>query len=107
MQARAPVLRLDLLGDPGIASGAPGTPATVDGEALGFSANGYSRSIAENSTDGSNVGDAITATDSDDATLTYSLPGTGASNFSVNSTGPITVASGASYGPRFQTTKKN
>ena len=44
------------------------------------------RSIAENTTAGANIGSAIPATDADDDTLTYSLSGTDASSFSIDST---------------------
>lgn len=52
------------------------------------------RSIPENTTVGSNVGAAITATDPDTGdTVTYSLSGTDASSFSVgSSTGQLTTA---------------
>ncbi len=56
-----------------------------------------SRSVAENSASGANVGSAVTASDQDGDTLTYSLSGTDASKFNVGtSTGQITVASGTS-----------
>ncbi|WP_254512713.1 cadherin domain-containing protein [Anatilimnocola floriformis] len=65
-------------------------------EAPTFGAASYSLSVAENSTTGAAVG-AVSATDPDaGASLTYSLSGTGSSNFVINpSTGAITVASGA------------
>ena len=44
------------------------------------------RSVAENTGSGVNIGDAVSATDADDDTLTYSLGGTDASSFSINST---------------------
>ncbi len=45
------------------------------------------RSIAENTASGQNIGDAVAATDADtDDTLTYSLGGTDASSFSIVST---------------------
>ncbi len=61
-----------------------------------FSPSSYSFSIAENSAASTAVG-TVTATDPDaSTTLTYSLSGTGASNFVINSsTGAITVAAGA------------
>ena len=56
-----------------------------------------SRSVKENSASGTNVGSAVTATDQDGDTLTYSLSGTDASKFNLSSTtGQITVASGTS-----------
>ncbi len=53
------------------------------------------RSVAENSAVGTNVGDAIAATDEDGDTLTYSLTGTDASKFDISSsTGQISVKTG-------------
>ena len=47
---------------------------------------GTERSVAENSTAGTDVGSAVTATDADNDTLTYSLEGTDAASFSIVST---------------------
>ena len=44
------------------------------------------RSVAENTVSGMNVGTAVTATDADNDTLTYSLEGTDAASFSIVST---------------------
>ena len=44
------------------------------------------RSVAENTASGQNIGDAVSATDADNDTLTYTLSGTEASSFSINST---------------------
>ena len=44
------------------------------------------RSIAENTAAGTNIGTAVAATDADDDTLTYTLGGTNASSFSIVST---------------------
>ena len=44
------------------------------------------RSVVENSTAGTDVGPAVTATDADNDTLTYSLEGTDADSFSIVST---------------------
>ena len=44
---------------------------------------GIERSVAENSTAGTNVGSAVRATDADNDTLTYSLEGTDADSFSI------------------------
>ncbi len=44
------------------------------------------RSIAENTASGTNIGTAIAATDADNDTLTYTLEGTDASSFSIVST---------------------
>ena len=63
-----------------------------------FSPTSYTFSIPENSTAAASVG-TVSATDPDaGTTLTYSLSGTGASNFAINpATGAITVAAGASF----------
>ena len=44
------------------------------------------RSVAENTASGTNIGSAISATDADNHTLTYSLGGTDAASFSIVST---------------------
>ena len=61
-----------------------------------FGAGPLDREIAENSTSGTAVGDPVTADDPDDGdTLTYSLSGTDAASFTIDSgTGQISVASG-------------
>ena len=47
---------------------------------------GITRSVAENTTSGQNIGTAVAATDADNHTLTYSLRGTDAVSFSIVST---------------------
>ncbi len=60
-----------------------------------FSADTATRSIAENSAADANVGSPVTATDTEGDTLTYSLSGTDASSFTIDSaTGQIKVGSG-------------
>ena len=44
------------------------------------------RTVAENTVAGANIGSAVSATDADDDTLTYTLSGTGAAAFSIVST---------------------
>ncbi len=62
-----------------------------------FPADSASRSVAENSTDGTDVGAAVTATDTEGDTLTYSLTGTDADKFDIDSsTAQITVGSDTS-----------
>ena len=71
------------------------TPAVVANAAPIFH---VSRSIAENSAAGTNVGALVTASDSDGDALTYTLTGTGADQFTVAAvaTGAqVSVASGA------------
>ncbi len=80
------------------------TPATAPvtisltnvNESPTFNLASYSFSLPENSAQGTSVG-TVAATDPDTGTtLVYSLSGTGASNFVINSsTGVITVAAGA------------
>ena len=56
------------------------------------------RSLAEDSAAGENVGLPLTATDPDDDTLTYTLSGDGAESFDINSaTGQLTTKEGVSY----------
>ena len=56
------------------------------------------RSVAENTSSGTAIGSAISATDPDNDTLTYSLGGTNASSFSINSgTGQLSTASALDY----------
>ena len=62
-------------------------PVFTDGAAT-------TRSIAENSAAGTNVGAPVTATDLDDDTVTYSLTGTDAGSFTINSSGQIMVGTG-------------
>ena len=52
-------------------------PTFDDGEST-------TRSVAENTSSGANVGSAVSASDSDNDTLTYSLGGTDASRFSID-----------------------
>ena len=85
---------------------APGdyiVPVTINvtdvNEPPAFSDDTATRSIAENSSAGTNVGAVVTATDPDGVakfnTLTYSLTGTDASKFNIGSTtGQITVKTG-------------
>ena len=56
------------------------------------------REVPENSRAGTNVGSAITATDEDNDSLTYTLEGTDASSFQIGSTsGQIKTESGVTY----------
>ncbi len=54
-------------------------PTFTDGSSI-------TRPIAENSNSGTDIGSAIAATDADDDTLTYTLDGTDAASFTINST---------------------
>ncbi len=55
-------------------------------EAPNFASSTATRSIAENTGSGEDIGSAVSATDPDDDTLTYTLGGTDASSFRINST---------------------
>ena len=63
-----------------------------------FSASSASRSVAENTPAGQNVGISVSATDADDDALTYSLGGTNASSFDiVSTTGQIQTKDALDY----------
>ena len=68
------------------------TPTLTDGAST-------THTVPENSARGTNVGNPVTATDSDSAdTLTYSLSGTDSRSFTINSsTGQIQTRSGITY----------
>ena len=72
---------------------------TVSNAAPTFQSPTETRSVAENSAVGTNVGAPVTATDTDSGdTLTYTLEGTDASSFSIASTsGQIRTRSGVTY----------
>ena len=56
------------------------------------------RSVAENTATGQNIGTAITATDADNDTLTYTLGGTNAASFGINgSTGQLQTKAALDY----------
>ena len=59
-----------------------------------FSTNTAARLVDENSAAGTNVGSPVTATDADGDRLTYSLTGTDAGSFTINSGGQIMVGTG-------------
>ena len=64
------------------------------------------REVAENSAVGTSVGAVVTATDADNDTLTYSLEGTDAASFEIDSgTGQIKTKSGVTY--NFEATKNS
>ena len=67
-------------------------------EAPAFDGSTTTRSVAENSAAGTNVGTPVSASDKDGDTLTYSLIGTDASDFTLDtSTGQIKVKSTLDY----------
>ena len=66
-------------------------PVFTDGDST-------TRSIAENTASGINIGNAISATDADNDTLTYTLSGTAASSFSIDSsTGQLQTSAALDY----------
>ena len=82
-------------GSPWSPSGS-GQTNTAGNTAPTFSSPTASRSVAENSAAGTNVGAPVTATDGD--TLTYTLGGTDAASFDIVSTsGQIQTRSGVTY----------
>ena len=63
-----------------------------------FSGTTAARSVAENTAAGQNVGAALTATDADSDTLTYTLEGTDAASFDiVSGSGQIRTRTGVTY----------
>ncbi len=63
-----------------------------------FADSTLTRTVAENTAADMNVGAAVTATDADTDTLTYSLEGTDAASFTIDSsTGQIKTKTGVSY----------
>ena len=76
-----------------------GQTNTAGNSAPTFPSSTATRSVAENSAAATNVGAAVTATDTDSGdTLTYTLEGTDASSFSIVSTsGQIRTRSGVTY----------
>ena len=70
-------------------------PAVPANRAPAFLGSSTTRSIDENSASGANVGAVVRATDADRDRLTYSLTGTDAGSFTINSgTGQIMVGAG-------------
>ena len=69
-------------------------PEPQGNRAPAFPGSSTTRSIDENSASGANVGAAVRATDADGDTLTYSLTGTDAGSFTINSGGQIMVGTG-------------
>ena len=63
-----------------------------------FSADTAARSVAENTAAGQNVGAALTATDADSDTLTYTLEGADAASFGIlSASGQIQTKAGVTY----------
>ena len=62
-----------------------------------FAQESLTKAVDENSSSGTNVGSATTATDTDNDTLTYTLSGTDSGSFTVDSNGQIKTKSGVTY----------
>ena len=74
---------------------APGPdPQPQGNRAPAFPGSSTTRTVAENTGAGMNVGAPVRATDADGDTLAYSLTGTDAGSFTINSTGQIMVGTG-------------
>ena len=97
----------DVVGNetPDFTTGSGGVPAVTNNSTVAannapvFDPAAVSRSVAENTAAGQNVGAAVTATDADTGdTLTYTLGGTDAASFDiVSSSGQIRTKTGVSY----------
>ena len=73
-----------------------------------FSAQTTARTLPENSGAGVNVvGGVVTATDGDSDTLTYSLTGTDAGSFEIDSNGQISTKAGATHNFNFEAAKNS
>ena len=77
----------------GVAAPEPEPEPEVN-RAPAFPGSSTTRSVDENSASGANVGAAVRATDADGDRLTYSLTGTDAGSFTINSSGQIMVGTG-------------
>ena len=69
-------------------------PEPQGNRAPAFPGSSTTRSVEENSASGANVGAAVRAADADGDRLTYSLTGTDAGSFTINSGGQIMVGTG-------------
>ena len=79
--------------------------AAVPNNPPAFSADAADRSVPENTAAGQNVGAALTATDADSDTLTYTLEGADAASFDIVSTsGQIQTRTGVTYNHEAQST---
>ena len=73
-----------------------------------FSADSATRTLPENSGAGVDVvGGVVAATDGDSDTLTYSLTGTDAARFEIDSDGQIKVKTGSTHTFNFESSKKS
>ena len=96
------VRALNADGDGAWSASGTGTTGSASNNAPAFSSNTTSRSFTETVGDAvaaaSNVGAVVTATDADGDTLTYSLEGTDAAKFTVNSSsGQLRTRAGERY----------
>ena len=85
-------------GDSAWSSAGSGTTGAQANAAPFFPADTTTRDVPENSPAGTNVGDPVTAMDDDGDTLTYTLEGTDAASFDIDSeSGQIQTKSGVTY----------
>ena len=71
-----------------------------------FSSDMATRTLPENSSGGTNVGAAVTASDSNSGdTLTYTLSGTDAGSFEIDSNGQLKTKTGVTHNFDFESTK--
>ena len=105
---RASVTYTDPQG-PGKTASAVSSSAVEAGNAEpAFSADSATRTLPENSGAGVDVvGGVVAATDGDSDTLTYSLTGTDAARFEIDSDGQIKVKTGSTPTFNFEATKKS
>ena len=105
---RATVTYTDPQGS-GKSASAVSSGAVVAGNAEpAFSADSATRTLPENSGAGvAVVGGVVAATDGDSDTLTYSLTGTDAARFEIDSSGQIKVKTGSTHTFNFEAAKKS
>ena len=74
------------------------TMAVTSNQPPAFADDTATRTVAENTAAGMNIGDPVTATDPDNDTLTYSLSGTDAASFDIGmSTGQLMTKAALDY----------
>ena len=105
---RATVTYTDPQGSGKTASAVSSSAVEAGNAEPAFSADSATRTLPENSGAGVNVvGGTITATDGDSDTLTYSLSGTDAARFEIDSDGQIKVKTGSTHTFNFESSKKS
>ncbi len=105
---RATVTYTDPQGSGKTASAVSSSAVEAGNAEPAFSADSATRTLPENSGAGVDVvGGVITATDGDSDTLTYSLTGTDAARFEIDSSGQIKVKTGSTHTFNFEASKKS